>query len=61
MAVDAQLKELMGSCTVEELLKKDDAWVQIINISRNLWDKKMPDTIIKQFLNDYDEMRERQK
>ena len=44
--------------TVEILLKKDDAWIRIIEISRQLWGKKLPDAAIKQFLNDYDQMRE---
>ena len=46
----------MGSDTVEQLLAREDAWVRIIEISRNLWGKKLPDAAIKQFLNDYDEL-----
>ena len=48
----------MGTDTVEQLLTKDDAWVRIIDITKNLWGKKLPDTAIKQYLNDYDELLE---
>ena len=58
-AVDAQVRELMGTRTVEELLRKDDAWVKMIEISRSLWGKKLPDAAILQFLDDYDELREK--
>ena len=39
---------------VEEMLKKEDAWVRMIEISRKLWGQKLPDSLIKQFLNEYD-------
>ena len=50
----------MGQSTVEELLKKEDAWVQIIDISKKLWGKKLPDAAIKQFLYDYDQIKEQE-
>ena len=46
----------MGTGTVEELLKKEDAWIRIIEISRDLWGKKLPDATIKRFMNDYDRL-----
>jgi len=57
-SVDPQLQQLLGTATVAELLRKEDAWVLIIDISKRLWGKKLPDSIIKQFLNDYDLLRE---
>ena len=47
---------MLGSDSVEKLLTKEDAWIRIIDISKKLWGKKLPDTLIKQYLNDYDEM-----
>ena len=45
----------MGSgSTVEQLLKQEDAWVRIIEISRALWGSKLPDETIMQFMYDYD-------
>lgn len=44
----------MGGASIEELLAKEDAWVEIIDISRNLWGLKLTDSAIKQFLNEYD-------
>ena len=46
----------MGAGTVEQLLKKEDAWVRIIEISRALWGSKLPDATIMQFMNDYDQL-----
>lgn len=51
----------MGGASVEELLSKEDAWVEIIDISRNLWGTKLTDVAIKQFLNEYDAIQEKQK
>ena len=51
----------MGNGTIEELLAKDDAWIEIIHISRNLWGKRLTDGMIKQFLNDYEQLEEEQK
>jgi len=51
----------MGGASVEELLSKEDAWVDIIDISRNLWGTKLTDVAIKQFLNEYDAIQEKQK
>ena len=48
----------MGDSTVEELLSQEDAWVQIIEISRKLWGKKLTDSAIKQFLNEYETLQE---
>ena len=45
--------------SIEELLRKDDAWVHIIEISKKLWVKKLPDAAIVQFLKDYDDLQER--
>ena len=42
---------------MEEMLKKEDAWVRMIEISRKLWGQKLPDSLIKQFLNEYDLMK----
>ena len=44
----------MGGASIEELLAKEDEWVEIIDISRNLWGLKLTDSAIKQFLNEYD-------
>ena len=56
---DKELQDLLENTTIEELLKKDDAWVQIIEISKKLWTKKLPDDQIMQFLKDYDDLQER--
>lgn len=48
----------MEDSSVEELLKREDAWIKIIEISKRLWGKKLPDAIILQYLNDYDDMQE---
>lgn len=37
----------MGTITVDDLLKKENAWIRIIEISRNLWGKQLPDALIK--------------
>ena len=58
--IDAQLHELMGTSTVSAFLKKEDAWVRMIDISKRLWGKQLPDAIIKQFLNDYEELQAQQ-
>lgn len=42
-----------------EFLQQEDAWVRIIDISKRLWGKKLPDATIKQYLNDYDDEREK--
>ena len=54
------MQELLGTATVAELLRQEDAWVHIIDISKRLWGQKLPDGVIKQYLNDYDDRQELQ-
>lgn len=50
----------MGSeGTIEELLQREDAWIRIIEITRDLWKIKLPDATILKYLNDYEQLQER--
>jgi len=44
--LDKELDAQVETGTVEELLRNEDAWIQIIDISKRLWGKKLPDSAI---------------
>ena len=58
--LDKELDAQVETGTVEELLRNEDAWIQIIDISKRLWGKKLPDSAIIQYLHEYDELQEQQ-